>query len=345
MSNSQTEFPHPGVAVRTNPHGIKLVFLHYSADPDKGNGEKTVVPELGLALSPWALAQYRGMTKKEMYLQEYEIDFGATQGQKVYHLDKEATLCQSFPIPPSWTRYFSIDPHPAVPHACLWGAVDPWGDLWIYRELWPSRAYGKPGPCPADDNRYRIRHYVETIYYLESKENPQNEYNGERFDEAVYEREIDYAVRAFGKGTSDDPEQPNFQQRFEQKARELAEELDVDWELRFKDAKKDRGVGEDCVNEYLLPREVDDGVDGFRKSSRLHIFEDRCPELIYELDTVRRQTLSPLQVERMDPTGEPVDVRKHMTDNLRYLCMANPTYVPPRGATEGFRQATPGIAY
>ena len=132
--------------------------------------------------------------------------------------------------------------------------MDPWGDLWIYRELWPSRAYGKPGPCPADDNRYRIRHYVETIYYLESKENPQNEYKGERFDEAIYEREIDYAVRAFGKGTSDDPEQPNFQQRFEQKARELAEELDVDWDLRFKDAKKDRGVGEDSPKRDILSR-------------------------------------------------------------------------------------------
>lgn len=74
----------------------------------------------------------------------------------------------------------------------------------------------------ADDNRYRIRHYVETIYYLESLENPQNEYKGERFDEHIYEREIDFAARAFGKGTSDDPEQPNFQQRFEQKSEEFA---------------------------------------------------------------------------------------------------------------------------
>jgi hypothetical protein len=33
------------------------------------------VPELGLPLSPWALEQYRAMTKKANYLQEYEIDF------------------------------------------------------------------------------------------------------------------------------------------------------------------------------------------------------------------------------------------------------------------------------
>jgi hypothetical protein len=36
-------FTRPGVAVRTNPYGISLVFLHYSADPDKGNGVKALV--------------------------------------------------------------------------------------------------------------------------------------------------------------------------------------------------------------------------------------------------------------------------------------------------------------
>jgi hypothetical protein len=47
-------FPPPGVAVWANPHGIQIVRLHYSADPDKGDGEKTLVPELGLPLSSWA---------------------------------------------------------------------------------------------------------------------------------------------------------------------------------------------------------------------------------------------------------------------------------------------------
>jgi len=35
-----------------------------------------------------------------------------------------------------WTRYFSIDPHPRTPTACLWLAVDPQENLWIYDELW-----------------------------------------------------------------------------------------------------------------------------------------------------------------------------------------------------------------
>ena len=343
---TQIEFPYTGISCRTNPHGIVIAPLHYSADPDKGDGEKTLVPELGMALSPWALKQYQSMTEKSMFLQEYEIDFGARLGTLVYQLRDEATVERSFPIPPNWTRYFSLDPHPAVPHAALWGAIDPWGDLWIYREMWPSKQYGRPGPCPDDDDRYPVKHYVQAYYYLESDQNPQNEYKGQRFDEIIHERVIDYAARAFGKGTSDDPEQPNYQQRFEQKSEEFADEQNVRWSLRFSDAKKDRGVGEDLVNDYLAPREVDDGKDGWRKRSRLHIFGDRCPELIYELKNNRRQMLSPLQAERMDPTGKPVMVRKHMTDNLLYMCMANPQYVgSPRPRENRWKPAVEGIAY
>ena len=83
-----------------------------------------------------------------------------------------------------------------------------------------------------------------------------------------------------------------------------------------------------------------------RKRSRLHIFADRCPELVYELKNNRRQTLTPLQAERVDPTGKPVMVRKHMTDNLLYMCMANPQYVgPPRPREDRWKPATEGIAY
>jgi hypothetical protein len=35
------------------------------------------------------------------------------------------------------------------------------------------------------------------------------------------------------------------------RCRELADELDVDWDLRFKDAKKDRSVGEAFRNTTL----------------------------------------------------------------------------------------------
>lgn len=340
--------PFPGIQVHDTQHGIRVLRLHWSADPEKAEGEWIDVPEIKRSLSPWALKLYREATDKSLFLQEYEIDASATLGQRVFQLDEEATLEKSFPIPPTWTRYFSLDPHPSVPHAALWLAVDPFGDLWAYRELWPSKVcfrydggilLGKAGPCPEEDNRYRVREYVSTIRYLESDENPENEYQGIRFNEEIAEREIDYAARAFGKGTSDDPEQPNFQQRFEHQGSEIG------FYLRFEDAKKDRGAGEEIVNAFLKPRDVDDGQNGWMKKSQLHIFSDRCPELIYELNNNRRQQLSAVQAEKIDPTGKPVQVRKHCTDNLLYICAANPRYIEPRRHRAVSEQIVPGISY
>jgi phage terminase large subunit-like protein len=45
-------------------------------------------------------------------------------------------IVDAFDIPPLWTRYFAIDPHERTPTACLWLAVDPKGNHWIYDEIW-----------------------------------------------------------------------------------------------------------------------------------------------------------------------------------------------------------------
>ena len=45
-------------------------------------------------------------------------------------------ICEPPHVKQSWTRYFCIDPHPRTPTACLWFAVDPFGNHWLYDELW-----------------------------------------------------------------------------------------------------------------------------------------------------------------------------------------------------------------
>jgi phage terminase large subunit-like protein len=50
--------------------------------------------------------------------------------------DPNIHIVDDFEIPPSWTRYFAIDPHERTPTACLWLAVDPQGNKWVYDELW-----------------------------------------------------------------------------------------------------------------------------------------------------------------------------------------------------------------
>lgn len=350
---STPNFPHPGIRVHVNSHGITVARLHYSADPEKAEGEKTYVREIDRELSPWALQQYRQMTDPNLYLQEYEIDAEATLGRRIFNFDEEASCEPSFAIDPRWTRRNALDPHPSVPHAFLWVATDPWGDRWYYREFWPSkvcyrfdngRLAGKPGPCPDDEPVIRIRDYVEVLRYLESAENPANVWKGQAFKEQIYARVIDYAARAFGKGSSDDPEQPNFQERFEQHM--AMPDIGVESCPYFEDAKKDHDVGFEMCNAGLKPFLIEGANGRMRKTARIHIFSDKCPELIYELKNVRRQVLTPVQAATKDPTGKAVEVRCHLADDFRYLEMSDPRFIDPddRGVSD-WKPRTPGIAY
>lgn len=348
---------YPGMQYRVDRHGKVILELLYEADPEKGGGERVFVPEANMAMTPWLKREYDSMTNKALFRQEYLVDGSATSGTLIYLLDAEATLEDSFPIPQTWTRRMSLDPHPAVPDAFLWCATDPWGDRWYYRELWPSRVcfrmeggelFGEAGPCPEEDTRFSIKDYVETLRYLESAENPENKINGQAFDEKITLRVIDYAARAFAAQTAEGQKQLNFQQLYEQHMSGMCacepkcKLLSPAW---FDDAKKDHQTGEELVNQGLKPRLVT-GADGKEvKKSRIHIFRDRCPELVYELKNNRRQQLTPVQIERMDPTGKPVEVRKHMTDNLRYLEMCGPTYIEPQAHRGSYEPPVPGIGY
>jgi hypothetical protein len=306
----------------TNEYGQDVLYLHYSADPTKDKA--------------WAERERAGMTNPALYDQEYEINFSATSGELIYQLIADATLEKTFPIPHEWTRYSVLDPHPRVPHAMLWGAVDPEGDVWVYREFWPSKMeHGRPGNIPEDDNRVSIKQFLQIIQYLESSENPENHGT----DENIYRRVIDYAARSFGQGTTDDPDQPNFQQRFESIGREL------DMYMRFEDAKKDRGVGFETVNEWLRPRPYADSDGGIRMRSKLHIFQDECKELLYEISEYRHKPLTPLQAETQDPSPLPIKKRDHLCDCLRYLLMEKPEYIGGARPKSTWKPMREGVAY
>ena len=310
------DFPHTGMSSWVNAHGITVLRLHYSADEKK-------TPE-------WAAKQKSEMTNPADYEQEFEINFSAKLGTLIYQLHEEATLENSFSVPHDWTRYTALDPHPVVPHAMLWCAVDHWGDPWIYRELWPSKIYGQRGSAPEDDNRFSIKQYVETAQWLEGRENPENA----REEEDLYKRVIDYAARSMGQGFFDANPEYNFQKRYEDLA---------GW--HFEDSIKDHEAGYEAVNQLLKPRDVEQ-IDGtFKPKSKLHIFQDKCPELIHQLKTNRFQQLTPMLAERQDPTGKPQAKRNHLTDCLRYLCMAGLEYIPKRTLRSTWKPISVGVNY
>jgi hypothetical protein len=321
------ESPYPGIKTWKSKAGdYRVLRLHYEADPDKWLGEHTLVPEINKRLSPWALAEYSKLTDKSLYLQEYEIDANARQGARLFNFDDEATLALSTelgPIPHEWTRWHGLDPHPRVPHAHLWCAVDPYGDRWYYREFWPSKIYGQPGNIPEDDNRYKIKEYCEVVHYLESGENPEN--GGK--PEVIHRRVIDYAARAMGQGTVDDERQLNFQERYEKISREIGQQAGNSWRMRFVDCVKDRDAGIELVNEGLKPLQVEIAGE-WKKRSRIHIFADKCPELVYQLRTNRYPKLTPVQADSRDPIATPMQKRNHCTDLIRYIEMDKPRFIP-----------------
>ncbi|HLK54694.1 MAG TPA: hypothetical protein VKU42_14630, partial [Candidatus Angelobacter sp.] len=265
----------------------------------------------------------------------------AVAGELLFHeFTEEATLEKSFPIPAHWTRAKALDPHPRVPHAFLWLAVDPWGDGWIYRELWPSKCClrwengkmaGSKGNVPEDDNRFRIKDYILTVKWLESAENDLVCADGQPESahlkgkpEHIYSRVIDYAARGFFDTTDSDDER-NMQQRYE----DWSVDPSVDYPFSFDDAIKDRDTGIDMVNDWLRPRMVEMKDGEFKPKSKLHIFEDKCPELIHQLKTNRHEPLTAAMADKVDPQFKPRKKRNHLTDCLRYLAMANIVFVKP----------------
>ncbi len=309
-----------GIVEWNNAQGIHVFQLHYSADPAIAD----------------KVAKAKEVMSPDAFQQEYEIDFSAKLGARLYHFEDEATLCKSFPIPATWTRRFALDPHPRVPHAFLWVATDPWGDGYVYRELWPSKVYGRPGNSPEDDNRYKIREYIDTVKWLESAENEDNDGRSEQ----IFERVIDYAARGF-KPTTDDEDQRNIQQRYEEESRKP----EINYSFIFRDAIKDREAGVEQVNEWLKPVDVEQSGKWVKKS-RLRIFSDKCPELVYQLRNNRWQTLTPTMAEKQDPSSKALQKRNHLTDCLRYLVMNGLDYIPPANKPKNtWEPLSRGVAY
>jgi hypothetical protein len=308
----KTEEREPFRGIRTwkdTEDNILRVRLHYSADDDKNP-----LTEKGKA---WVEAGKKNAPSLEWWNQEQEIMFDARQGARIYHQfqDDATQVVEPFQIPESWTRYFGLDPHPRVPHAMLWAAMSPEGILYPYRELWPSRVYGTSKNVPEDDNVFPIRHYVETIKFLESEENPEN--GGKK--EKIHLRVIDYAARAFGVDR-DNPDAINYQERYEQYSREIGHPL------YFEDCTKDNDAAYEEVNEWLRPVPSLDGKGEVAHKARLRIFRN-LRELRWELLNNRVKMLQAHQVDTKDPEFKIIDKRNHLTDVLKYLIVAKPRYV------------------
>ena len=63
----------------------------------------------------------------------------AAEGQVYEAWDRNVHLIDRFPIPDSWTRYWSVDFGFVNPFVCQWWAEDPDGRLYLYREIYRTQ--------------------------------------------------------------------------------------------------------------------------------------------------------------------------------------------------------------
>ena len=66
----------------------------------------------------------------------YYGEWHETSGLVYDEFDERYHIIDRFKIPDTWTRYRAVDHGSVNPTACLWGAMSPDGDLYLYREYY-----------------------------------------------------------------------------------------------------------------------------------------------------------------------------------------------------------------
>lgn len=143
--------PCLGIRSGTNPGDIGHSRVLADYIEPTGHGEREINPDANgrrrmfiqsrLADTPQLGEEYRrnlaGMPEKlrKAYL---DGDWSVFAGQVFDEWRYERHVMRPFEIPAEWTRFNGIDGGYRAPWCCIWGAEDPDGRLWVYRELYAS---------------------------------------------------------------------------------------------------------------------------------------------------------------------------------------------------------------
>jgi hypothetical protein len=121
------------------PNGRDWVWRTFFADPPEGffgmratsfdnpHLADSYIPDLKRQLSP------------EMYARFVEAEFTTLSGLVHYPWDEATHLVDDFEIPKHWPRFLALDPgFHQDPAACLFGACDEFGNLFLYDEYYET---------------------------------------------------------------------------------------------------------------------------------------------------------------------------------------------------------------
>jgi PBSX family phage terminase large subunit len=227
---------------------------------------------------------------EERIQREVMASFDAFEGAVYPEFRRDQHVVDDFVIPPQWTRVIGIDHGYRNPAAWIWGAVDPDGAIYIYREFYESEwlieeiIRGKPE---------KNEKGVMALMKVDGKY--------EKIERAV----IDPSTKAA---------------RNEREGRKISdfdiyqENLPADFPLFT--ANNDVSPGIDRVKTFLKPNQR-------TGRPRLYIFRS-CSNLIDEICKYRYKELRIGQMGKQNEKEDPYKVDDHAVDALRYLIMTQP---------------------
>lgn len=139
----------PGIAdvkflAGTNPIGIgmswvKRYWISRDFPPNEREGDKfKFVPAKASDnphLPPDYLDQLAGLSE-DMRRAYLEGSWDTYEGQMFPEFKESIHVVAPFAIPAHWRKFRAIDHGRTAPSACVWGAVDELGNVWVYREYY-----------------------------------------------------------------------------------------------------------------------------------------------------------------------------------------------------------------
>lgn len=128
----------------TNPGGIghawvKKMWMEREFDPNEEEAHQFIYIPARADDNPYLDKVYlRGLRSLPEKLRKayVEGDWDIFAGQYFSEWRKEHNVCRPFPIPEWWTRYIGLDYGYAKPASVHWYALDPYGRVYSYRELY-----------------------------------------------------------------------------------------------------------------------------------------------------------------------------------------------------------------
>lgn len=299
-----------GLSLRQIPEGkpgagIKVLRLHYSADP-------TMTPERVAALRV-------KFPDPSIWHKEMEIDPYARRGQRVFpgfdesmHVVDDYRLHEAY-----WTTYLACDPHPRRAHAFVWLCVNQIGEMVIPWSWWPEglnleRANRNEGPL-------LIREYVEILRLIE--------------DAKVFPASYVELMDPAGKNFNQD-EQHNFFDGYSNEG--------VTWRPAKKNREY---AGYDLITEALAPKTWSMGntVEKRPRLTIMRDGGDNAI-LVKQFKMFRWQELKTGSLDK-DPPDKPVDKDHHLIDCVSYILLHEPEFINPHSRLSEFIPIYKNLGY